>query len=75
MPIKYKITRSSRHYAPLLLAPVEGLGALWAPSTLQALLGAFGPLLSSSIQKYTLRRLFGHLILQNPLRFLLSHFI
>ena len=37
--------------------------------------GAFGPLLSSSIQKYTLRWLFGHLILQNPLRFFLSHFI
>ena len=28
-------------------------------------MGAFGPLLSSSIQKYTLRQLFGHLKLQN----------
>ena len=42
---------------------------------LRALLGAFGPLLSSSIQKYTLRQLFGHLILQNPLRLFSSHFI
>ena len=62
-------TRSLGRYVPLLLAPVEGLGAL------RVLLGAFGPLLSCSIQKYTLRRLFGHLILQNPLRFFLSHFI
>ena len=36
--IGYKFTKSSGHYAPLLLAPAEGLGALWA------LLGAFGPL-------------------------------
>ena len=35
---------------PLLIALAEDLGAL------QALLGAFGPLLSSSIQKYTLRK-------------------
>ena len=68
-PAPYKYTRSLGRYAPLLLAPVEGLGAL------RVLLGAFGPLLSCSIQKYTLRRLFGHLILQNPLRFFLSHFI
>ena len=61
-PAPYKYTRSLGRYAPLLLAPVEGLGAL------RVLLGAFGPLLSCSIQKYTLRRLFGHLILQNPLR-------
>ena len=67
--------RSSENYAPLLLAPAEGLGALQAPRELPGLLGAFGPLLSSSIQKYTLRQLFGHLILQNPLRFFLSHFI
>ena len=69
---KYWDTTSSGRYVPLLLAPAEGLGALRVP---RALLGAFGPLLSSSIQKYTLRRLFGHLILQNPLRFFLSHFI
>ena len=43
-----KNTRSSGRSAPLLLAPAEGLGAL------RALLGAFGPLLNSSIQKYTL---------------------
>ena len=43
-------TRSLGRYMPLLLAPAEGFGAL------QALLGAFGPLLSSSIQKYTLRK-------------------
>ena len=48
-------TRSSGRSAPLLLAPAEGLGALWAPQ------GSFGPILSSSIQKYTLRQLFGHL--------------
>ena len=65
----FKKTRSSGHYAPLLIALAEGL------ETLRALLGAFGPLLSSTIQKYNLRRLFGHLILQNPLRFFLSHFI
>ena len=53
-------TRSSGRSAPLLLAPVEGWGAL------RALLGAFGPLLSSSIQKYTLRQSFRHLELQNP---------
>ena len=47
----YQDTRSSGRYAPLLLAPAEDLGAL------RALLGAFGPLLSSSIQKYTLRKL------------------
>ena len=64
----YIFTRSFGHYVPLPLAPAEGLGPL------RAVLGAFGPLLSSSIQKYTLRQLFGHLILQNPLRFL-SHFI
>ena len=44
---------------PLLLAPAEGLGALWAFQV------AFGPLISSSIQKYTLRQLFGLLELQN----------
>ena len=55
----YYTTRSSGHFAPLLLAPAEGLGAL------RALLGAFCPLLSSRIQKYTLRWLFGHLTLQN----------
>ena len=65
----YPATKCSGHSAPLLLAPAEGLGAL------RALLGAFGPLLSRSIQKYSLRRLFGHLLLQNPLRFFLSHFI
>ena len=68
-PAPYKYTRSLGRYAPLLLAPAKGLGAH------RVLLGAFGPLLSCSIQKYTLRRLFGHLILQNPLRFFLSHFI
>ena len=56
MYITYRYTRSSGHSAPLLLAPAEGLGAL---------LGAFSPLLSSSIQKYTLRQLFGHLEHQN----------
>ena len=49
-----------RPTAALLLAHAEGWGALLA------LLGAFGPLLSSSIQKYTLRRSFRHLELQNP---------
>ena len=68
-------TSCSGHYLPLLLVPEEGLGALRAPRAIQALLGAFGPLPSSSIQKFTLRRLLGHLILQNPLRFFLSHFI
>ena len=58
-PAPYKYTRSLGRYAPLLLAPVEGLGAL------RVLLGAFGPLLSCSIQKYTLRQLFGLLELQN----------
>ena len=37
-------TRSLGCSVPLLLGPAEGLGALWA------LLGAFGPLLNSSIQ-------------------------
>merc|ERR1712030_250090 len=54
-------TRSSGRSAPLLLAPAEGWGALRAPRALWALLGAFGPLLNSSIQKYTLRRSFRHL--------------
>ena len=62
----YTLTRSSGRSAPLLLAPAEGSGALRAPRALRALLGAFGPLLSSSIQKYTLRQSFRHLELQNP---------
>ena len=41
---KFKSTRSLGHSAPLLLAPAEGSGALRAPRTLRALLGAFGPL-------------------------------
>ena len=32
--------RRSGHYAPILLAPVEGWEALWAPRALRALLGA-----------------------------------
>ena len=50
----YTCIRSSERAASLLLALAEGLGALWTP---RALLGAFSPLLSSSIQKYTLRQL------------------
>ena len=42
------LTKSLGHYMPLLLGPVEGLDALQ---------GVFGPLLSRSIQKYTLRQL------------------
>ena len=42
--LEYQNTRISGHYAPLLLAPAEDLGALGA------LLGTFGPLLSSSIK-------------------------
>ena len=45
--VKYSVTRRSGHYAPILLAPAEGLGALWANRSLWALLGAFGPLFSS----------------------------
>ena len=40
---KIFITRRSGRYAPILLAPAEGWGALWAPRALRALLGAFGP--------------------------------
>ena len=36
-------TRRSGRYAPILLAPAEGWGALRAPRALRALLGAFGP--------------------------------
>ena len=36
-------TRRSGRYAPILLAPAEGWGALQAPRARQALLGAFGP--------------------------------
>ena len=36
-------TRRYGRYAPILLAPAEGWGALQAPSALQALSGAFGP--------------------------------
>ena len=36
-------TRRSGRYAPILLAPAEGCGALQAPRALRALLGAFGP--------------------------------
>ena len=39
---KYWKTRRSGRYVPILLAPAEGWGALWAPKALQALLGAFG---------------------------------
>ena len=39
--IWFNITRRSVRYAPILLAPAEGWGALWA------LLGAFGPLFST----------------------------
>ena len=46
-------------YSYLFLALAEGLGAVWA------LLGAFGPLLSSSIQKNTLRWSFRYLEHQN----------
>ena len=52
-------TRSLGRSMPLLLAPIESWGAL------RALLGAFSPLLNSSIQKYTSRWSFGHLELQN----------
>ena len=45
------MTRSSGRSVPLLLAPAEGLGALWA--------------LLVAVQKYTLIQLFGHPILQN----------
>ena len=44
--LTYNDTRRSRHYVPILIAPAEGWGAL---------LGAFSPLLSSSIQNYNLR--------------------
>ena len=40
---QYIYTRRSGHYAPILLAPAVGWGALQATRALWALLGAFGP--------------------------------
>ena len=53
-------TRSLGRSAALLLALAEGLRAL------RAIQGAFGPLLSSSIKKYTLRQSFRYLEHQIP---------
>ena len=41
--LPYLYTRSLGRSAPFLLAPVEGWGALRAPTALRAVLGAFGP--------------------------------
>ena len=41
--VNYRKNRRSGHYVPILLAPVEGWGALWAPTALLAILGDLQP--------------------------------
>ena len=41
--LKYRNTRRSWHYAPILLAPVEGCWPFGPLGALRALLGAYGP--------------------------------
>ena len=60
--IKFCLNRNNIVYQKfgVLCAPpsssCRGLRAVWSPRALWDLLQAFGPLLSSSIQKYTLRK-------------------